>query len=115
MHEMGIAAQIIEIVKSSIPDNITDPCVECVNVRAGKLSAIVTDSLHFCFEIASKETLLEGAILNIEEVPVRASCKSCQHEWIINDAVFICPDCGAKVMDILSGRELDVVSIELAD
>ncbi len=115
MHEMGIAAQIIEIAKNAIPADIENARVERINIKVGKLSAVVPRSLRFCFEIAAKETILSGASLIIEEIPVKAFCKSCKNEWTINDPVFTCPGCGEKAIDILSGRELDVASIELAD
>ena len=44
MHEMGIAMQIIEIATSSIPAGEGDVQVERVNLRVGKLAAIVADS-----------------------------------------------------------------------
>jgi len=70
MHEMGIALQIIEIATASIPPDAGDVRVEKVNLKIGKLAAVVADSLRFCFEIAVKDTPLDGAELNIEELPV---------------------------------------------
>ncbi len=115
MHEMGIAMQIIEIAKSSIPSDMEATNVQRVNIKVGKLSAIVPDSLRFCFEIAAKDTPLAGAQLNIEEVPVLARCKTCSNEWVIHETVFKCPECDNGDLALLSGRELDVVSIEVAE
>ncbi len=115
MHEMGIAMQIAEIATSSIPDNMANVRIEKVNLRVGKLSAIVPDSLSFCFEIAVKDTPLDGASLNIEEVPVSAKCKDCGFRWTIKSSVFKCTKCESGSIEILSGRELDVVSIEVAE
>jgi len=113
MHEMGIAAQIIEISVSSIPDTYKNVRVESINLKIGKLTAIVPDSLRFCFEIAAKDTPLSGAILNIEEVPIVARCLSCDFEWSINEPVFLCGKCQSGEIDVISGRELDIVSIEI--
>ncbi len=115
MHEMGIVMQIIEIATSSIPKELTGTPIERINLRIGKLSAVVPHSLNFCFEIASKDTPLDGAKLNIEEVPVVASCKECNHQWTIEDSSFTCPKCESGDIDILSGRELDIASIEIAE
>ncbi len=115
MHEMGIAMQIAEIATSSIPDNMANARIEKVNLRVGKLAAIVPDSLSFCFEIAVKDTPLAGASLNIEEVPVTAKCKECGFKWTITSSVFKCTKCESGSIEILSGRELDVVSIEVAE
>ena len=115
MHEMGIALQIIEIASASIPRSETPIQVEKVNLKVGKMAAIVSDSLRFCFEIAAKDSLLSGAVLHIEEVPVRARCKECNAEWTIHEAVFQCRQCSSGQLDIISGRELNIESIEIAD
>ncbi|MBA4367378.1 MAG: hydrogenase maturation nickel metallochaperone HypA [Desulfobacterium sp.] len=113
MHEMGIAMQIIEIATSSIPDELENASIKKVNVKIGKLSAVVPESLRFCFEIAAKDTCLSGAELDIEEIPVRARCRECSKEWTIHDPDFKCIECGSGSIDILSGRELDITSIEV--
>ena len=115
MHEMGIALQIIDIAVESIPADLTGVPVMKVNLRIGKLSAVVPKSLTFCFNIAAKDTPLEGAMLVIEEVPVEAVCTDCGHHWALEGASFICPQCESGAVDILSGRELDIASIELAE
>jgi hydrogenase nickel incorporation protein HypA/HybF len=115
MHEMGIAMQIIEIASASIPMDVPDVHVERVNLKIGKLAAVVPESLRFCFEIASRDTPLAGATLHIDEIPVVARCKACRTEWVINGPVFTCSACNSGQIDILSGRELNIESIEIAE
>ncbi len=115
MHEMGVAMQIIEIATASIPEDMKGARVERINLKVGKLSAIVPDSLGFCFEIAAKETQLEGAELVIEEIPVTARCKDCDNEWTIDSPVFSCSRCQSGSIELLSGRELDIDSIEVKE
>ena len=115
MHEMGIALQIIEIASESIPADLKDIKVARVNLKVGKLSAVVPESLRFCFEVASKETALEGAELVIQEIPVVARCNDCDTEWTITEPVFTCKNCESGNFEMLSGRELDIESIEIAE
>lgn len=115
MHEMGIALQIIDIAASAIPKELEGTPIARVNLRIGKLSAVVPKSLTFCFEIAAKDTPLQGAILQIEEVPVEARCRECEHIFTITGPAFSCPKCQSGSTDIISGRELDIASIELAE
>jgi hydrogenase nickel incorporation protein HypA/HybF len=115
MHEMGIALEIIDIATASIPKDMKRAHVRRVNLNVGKLSSIVPDSLRFCFDIAAKHTPLEGAQLNITEIPVVAKCRSCSHEWIINGPIFTCERCHSGAVELLSGQELDIHSIELTD
>lgn len=115
MHEMGVAMQIIEIATASIPKNMARARVERVNLKVGKLSAIVSDNLRFCFEIAAKETPLEGAELKIDEILVVARCKDCSFQWTIENPVFTCKKCTSGNIELLSGRELDIESIDIAE
>jgi hydrogenase nickel incorporation protein HypA/HybF len=115
MHEMGIAMEIVDIAKASIPQDMQDARVIRVNLQVGRLSAIVPDSLRFCFDLVIKDTPLEGAELSIEEVPVVARCKDCQAEWTVTEPVFTCKACQSGAIDMLSGRELDIKSIEIED
>lgn len=115
MHEMGIALEIIKIVTDSIPANLKNPRVERINLKVGKLAAVVPGSLKFCFEVATKDTTLEGALLHIEEIPVSARCKSCGYSWTAIKPLFICEKCDSGLVDLLSGLELDIVSIEVEE
>jgi hydrogenase nickel incorporation protein HypA/HybF len=115
MHEMGVAMQIIDIATASIPTDMPGARVERVNLKVGRLSAVVVDSLRFCFEIAAKGTALEGAELAVDEIPVRARCNDCRFEWTIEQPVFSCRQCNGGAIELLSGRELDIDSIEVAE
>ena len=115
MHEMGIALQIVEIATASIPPDLDGARVARVNLKVGKLAAIVPDSLRFCFGVATKDTPLDGAKLAIEELPVVAKCNDCQTQWTISSPAFKCENCDNGSLEILSGRELDIESIEIAE
>ncbi len=115
MHEMGIAQQLVEIALGAIPEDIEDPKVQSLNLRIGKLAAVVEHSLTFCMEIITKDTPLENARLNIEEVPVRIQCKTCGREWETDTPIFQCPECEDSQTTLLSGREIEITSLELAD
>jgi hydrogenase nickel incorporation protein HypA/HybF len=92
-----------------------DARVERVNLKIGRLAAVVPDSLRFCFEIAVKDTPLGGAELHIEEIPVVARCNDCHAEWTITGPVFVCEKCKSGSVELLSGQELDIVSIEIEE
>ena len=112
---MGIAMQIIEIAVASIPADLKNPRVEKVNIKVGKLAAVVPESLHFCFQIASQDTPLFNAELNIEEIPLKVRCTDCHVEWTAHEPIFVCRKCNGTSVEMLSGRELDITSIEVVD
>ena len=110
---MGIALQIIETATESIPPDAGDVRVEKINLKIGKLAAVVPDSLRFCFDVAVKDTPLDGAKLVIQELPVVARCRDCDTQWTISSPAFTCENCNSGSLEILSGRELDIESIEI--
>ncbi len=61
-----------------------------MNLRIGKLAAVVEHSLSFCLEVITKETPLEGAEVIIDAVPVCLRCDSCSHEWQTDAPAFGC-------------------------
>jgi hydrogenase nickel incorporation protein HypA/HybF len=114
MHEMGIAMEILRIVQESIPADLVGARVGRINLKVGRMSAVVPDSLRFCFKVAADKTRAQDAELAIEEVAVRVRCEACGHQWEVDTPDFICPACGSGRVEMLSGRELDIVSIEIA-
>ncbi|WP_373498763.1 hydrogenase maturation nickel metallochaperone HypA [Desulfococcus sp.] len=115
MHEMGIAMQVVEIATAAIPEDMAGSRVERVNLRVGKLSAVVPDSLRFCYDVIVRDTPLANSTLNIQEIPVSAKCGDCGHEWIAERPEFLCARCGGGSVQIVSGQELEIVSIDIAD
>lgn len=115
MHEMGIAMEIIEIASQSIPAGLKGAKVHSIRLKVGKLTAVVPESLRFCFEIASRESPLAGAALLIDEIPVRARCGDCGKEWTLDAPSFSCRACHSGSLTLLSGRELDIDAIEIED
>jgi hydrogenase nickel incorporation protein HypA/HybF len=115
MHETGIAEKIVEIALASVPDDVENPKIERMHLRIGKFASVVEDSLRFCFGIIVKDTPLEDTELVIENVPVLVHCNKCSHEWEVSDPIFQCPECQGADLEMLTGREIDIESIELAD
>ncbi len=115
MHEMGIAMQVIDVATAAIPGHLEGRKVKSINLRIGKLSSVVPDSLRFCFDIVSKDSRVEGAKLFIEEIPVTASCNDCGNKWTIEGPAFSCPVCKGGHTRLISGQELDIESMELEE
>jgi hydrogenase nickel incorporation protein HypA/HybF len=114
MHELGIAENILQIVRQSVPENLAGD-VRAIRLRVGQLSGIVPDSLSFCFGVIANETAMKQASLAIEQVPIVSKCRDCRHQFQMDDFAFSCPACQSVQLDLISGRELEVVEIELAE
>jgi hydrogenase nickel incorporation protein HypA/HybF len=115
MHEMSIAQSLFEIVMEAVEGEGNVAVVERVDLRVGKLRAVVPDSLAFCFEVVCQGTRLEGAALRIEEVPVWVSCRDCRKVEEKTDPIFLCSRCGSPRIELVSGKELEITGIEVTD
>jgi hydrogenase nickel incorporation protein HypA/HybF len=114
MHELGIAENILQIVRQSVPENLAGD-VRAIRLRIGQLSGVVPDSLSFCFGVIVNETAMKQARLAIEQVPIVSKCRDCSHQFQMDDLAFFCPACQSVQLDLISGRELEVIEIELAE
>ncbi|MBZ5553635.1 MAG: hydrogenase maturation nickel metallochaperone HypA [Acidobacteriia bacterium] len=114
MHELSIAQNVIEIVQQNLPP-APHPPVRAVKMRVGEMAGVVIDSLEFCFSAIISDTPLEGARLEVERVPVVAHCRRCELHFEVEQYAFICPSCENIEIEVISGRELQVVEVELLD
>ncbi len=112
MHEMSIAQSLIDIARNEMEKHGVT-VLKSVRVQIGQLSAIVPDSLSFCFNVMTSGTDLEGAELIMEIIPLRGACRTCKREFEIKDYAFLCPDCGSTEIDAVSGQELSIVDLEV--
>ncbi|HVX62612.1 MAG TPA: hydrogenase maturation nickel metallochaperone HypA [Pirellulales bacterium] len=113
MHELSIACSLIDTACEAAARE-GDVRVTKLTLRVGALSGIVKESLLFCFEQAAEGGACEGAALEIEEVAVTAMCPRCQEPKKLADySRFCCPECGTPTPQIVSGQELELVSLEI--
>jgi len=111
MHELIIASELIEIIKD-VAEKEKLKSVTSVNIQFGKMIQIVPDIFQFAFEEAVKNTIAEGAEINMEILSVKFACKKCKLETEVKDLVFICPNCGSSDLELIQGRETIIESIE---
>ncbi|SNT04276.1 hydrogenase maturation nickel metallochaperone HypA [Rhodococcoides kyotonense] len=107
MHELAITQCIVD----AACERADGKSVSRVLVRVGQLCAVIPDSMQFCFELVTEGTVAEGARLDIETETARARCRTCDSEFAIPDAILLCP-CGSADVDVLSGRDLRILSME---
>jgi hydrogenase nickel incorporation protein HypA/HybF len=112
MHELALARSLIELVDDYAGQQ-GGRQVRRIHVRLGQLSAM-TRALYFCFGSASRGTSCEGALLDIEEVPLTVRCGHCKAVKAPSGRYnFRCPDCGMPTPEVVTGREMQLTAIEL--
>jgi hydrogenase nickel incorporation protein HypA/HybF len=114
MHELSIALSIVEMAAEEAERR--DVRVNAVHLRLGALSGVVKESLLFSYDLACDGTSIEGSRLVIEEVPTVAYCPDCQAERALEAGPrFCCPVCNAPTPEVVRGRELEVVALEIQE
>jgi hydrogenase nickel incorporation protein HypA/HybF len=114
MHESVIAQSLLEIIEEEAGRH-GGTKVTRVKVLIGKLSGVVPEALRFAFEAITTDSIAEGALLEIEEVPLRIRCNQCRKTHVIDGPFIICPDCEGADVKMVTGRELELRTMELED
>jgi hydrogenase nickel incorporation protein HypA/HybF len=83
-----------------------------VRVRIGRFSGVEPEALRFAWQVLRKGTISAEAELEIEEVPIRLRCRACEAEFAADPDDLSCPLCECLEHELLSGRELDLQSIQ---
>ncbi len=112
MHELSIALSILEIVGEEAERQ--GGRVAVVHLKLGPLSGVVGKALLSAYDLAREGTGLAGAELVIEEVALTAYCPACAGVRTLASVQDLrCPDCGAPTPRVVTGRELEVVAMEI--
>ncbi len=112
MHELSIAMSLIEVVKEEA-ERQSATRVSKVDVEIGTMSGVEAEALLFAWELAIKDTLIDGAELVIHNIQAKARCRECRTEFIQEDFMTPCPNCGSFSFDLISGKELRVSAITI--
>lgn len=112
MHELTIAQGILDIALNTA-DSHGAGKVTGVKVLAGELTGIVPEALEFGFAALAEGTIAAGACLTIHVTPLIGRCRDCGDERRVDKYRFVCLTCGSSAIEITSGRELKVESVEV--
>lgn len=112
MHELGIAASILDCVQKEA-ERHPGVHISKVGVRVGELAGVDRDALQFGFEVLVKDTEFEPLALEVESVPRVQRCCKCEYEFRMTEFDPRCPLCGDFGTQCVSGEELDIAYMEV--
>jgi hydrogenase nickel incorporation protein HypA/HybF len=90
--------------------------IRAITLRVGSLAGVELEALELAFAVVMEREGPEGVApvqLRIESVAAKCYCYRCACAFLAADGCCECPDCGQISRDLLQGRELDLVSLEL--
>jgi hydrogenase nickel incorporation protein HypA/HybF len=115
MHELSIALDVIDVASMEMT-RLGPVHVLAVHLRVGALSGVVKEALLFSFDAAVIGTALDGARLQIDDVPVSVWCETCESDRDLLDLTRRrCPICQSPTPRVIRGNELELVALEIED
>jgi hydrogenase nickel incorporation protein HypA/HybF len=113
MHELSIALSILDLAAEEAARH-GGVQVHGIHLRLGPLSGVVKQALLSAYEIARESSPLAEAELVIEETPLLAYCPTCKATTaVVSVQSLRCSACGNLTPQLLSGRELEVVALDI--
>ncbi len=112
MHEFGITQSVLAIALEKA-NAVKSGKITNINLTIGELSGIVDESVQFYFDFLSKDTIAAEATLTFEKTPVQLRCRKCATTFSPADSQWVCPGCREQSLEVVSGREAYVNSIEV--
>lgn len=121
MHEFSVTSQIVQSVLAEAEKRGAKKVTE-VDLIVGKLTFLGLEQVRFAFEALTKDTILEGAKLVIEEQEGVVKCRNCGYEggfkyeddplYHVPLPTLKCPKCGS-VVEMAAGKECTIKSIKM--
>jgi len=114
MHEMSLVRSLVAQIRPLIAAN-GGGTLRQVRVQVGPLSCVEPALLASAWDQSQDTGSLGLAVLEIEEVPLIARCRTCDAEFQPVQFRFHCPACGGTQTDAIWGDGVILHSIVLDD
>lgn len=112
MHEVSLAESVLQIIEDAArKEGFTH--VKTVWLEIGKLSCVEKGAMSFCFDAVIKDTVADGARLEILETAGRGRCARCGYEMQIDTLYEACQQCGSYGMQVILGDAMRVKELEV--
>ena len=115
MHELSIVQALIQQVDGEVRQRGVEGRVTRLDLVIGRLSGVSVDAVRFGFEVLAPGTLLEAAVLHVDQPRAECLCRACGSRTPIDELTLDCPHCGSHETTIEGGRQMLLQSIELED
>ncbi|MBX5326387.1 MAG: hydrogenase maturation nickel metallochaperone HypA [Candidatus Bathyarchaeia archaeon] len=121
MHEGSITTQVVKNVLQEANKRNAKKVVE-VQLVIGKLTFLNPEQVRFWYEILTKDTIMKGSRLIIEESEGVVKCPKCGYEgdfkYVDDPAMHVptptlnCPKCGGTV-EMVGGKDCLIKNIKM--
>ena len=112
MHELSLMEGMVQgILEAAARQGFSR--VHQVRLEVGRLAGVEVEALRFAFGPVTEGTLIEGAQLEILELPGLGLCQTCGQEVEIKARFDLCPACGEGFVALASGTAVCVKDLDV--
>jgi hydrogenase nickel incorporation protein HypA/HybF len=112
MHEYSITQSLLELALAKANEAKASRITR-INLVIGEMSGVVAECVQTYFDLLSRETIAAGAGLSFEKRPTELRCCRCETIFSPGELDWACPECHEVGIEIVSGRECYMESIEV--
>lgn len=112
LHELTIIDNIIRICVDEAKKHKVSKILE-IKIKIGELSGMVPEYIQYYFDIISKGTAAEKALLKIEKIPIEIKCNDCDMNSEVSLDNLICLYCRSANVQIIKGNGFIIESMEV--
>lgn len=113
MHELSLCERLIDLLQEESQRHAFHR-VTRIRLAVGRFACVDPDALRFAFDVVRRDTLAEGATVDIQQPPGLVWCEDCSSEREVPTRVSPCPVCGGLRLSPRGGEDLTLVELELA-
>lgn len=113
MHEMTLAEGVLQLIEDAARAKEFVK-VTAVWLEIGQLSGVEVEAMKFCFDAVIRDSIADGARLEIIATPGSGWCMQCSKTVPMSEVFGECPDCGSHQMQVNGGTEMRVKELEVA-
>lgn len=112
MHEYFLVQSLLEEVLSQAKENGAKRVLS-LTLQKGSLSDESEEALHFYWEELSRDTIAEGATLQIETVNDEIECLECGMRFPAEEEMEMCPNCAGRHLHSKFGDGIVLKSLQI--
>jgi hydrogenase nickel incorporation protein HypA/HybF len=113
MHEMSLAEGVLQLIEDSAREQNFSKVV-AVWLEIGQLSTVEPEAMKFCFEAVTRDSIAQGARLEIISLPGAGWCMNCATTVPMTEVYGECPQCGGYQLQVTGGAEMRVKELEVS-
>ncbi|HAU14120.1 MAG: hydrogenase maturation nickel metallochaperone HypA [Pseudomonadales bacterium] len=112
MHEMSLCESVLQIVEEEAARQRFSK-VKWLQLEIGTLAGVEVEAMRFCFDAVSRNSVLEGAALDIVQPVGQAWCMQCAKTLPLRERYQPCPECGGYQLQVTGGDEMRIKELEV--